>query len=194
MRRFECGSVVRTITRYSYHLTEALEGFYEALLIHRTRTRNDAEVEDALFKFGIGEFGKFRTCNQVALRRVFVPNTDLATNFARRTGCVTRYDSHIDTCAQAIAYGRRYVTTNGVGNRNNTDEGEVLCFHHFVVEGSVALFKHLVSETKRTHGEVLIIEKHGVERFLRHITKTLLTQSEDIFRSTLYIKHLLVQL
>ena len=194
MSRLKRGSVVRTITRHGNHLTEALKGFYEALLIHGTCTRNNAEVEDALFEFGIGEFGKFRTRDEVAFGRLFRPNTDLATNFARRTGSVTRHNSHVDTCAQAIAYGGGNITTNGVGNCHNAEEGEILCLNHLVIEGCVALFKHLVSKPKRTHSEVLIIEKHRVERLLRHIAKTLLTQSEDVFRSTLHVKHLLVQL
>ena len=97
MGSLEGRGIVGAVARNGHDLSETLEGFDQTLLVHRTSTRDNLEVENALFEFLVRECSELRASDDVAIRVGGLPQSDLSANLFGCARSVARYDLDINT-------------------------------------------------------------------------------------------------
>ena len=116
--------MVMSLARYSHHLTLALKGFNQSLLVHRTCAGNNLEVVDACLELLVAKCGKLGTGDNVAVVVGVLPQSDLAANLLGSARGVARYNLDADASVDTLLDGGGHIAAHGVGNGCGSHKAE----------------------------------------------------------------------
>ena len=172
------------------------------MFVGRTGAAHDFQIQHAVEHFFVGQCFKARTCDDVAVGIFRFPGSDLTANLTGGTRSITGYDLYINTSIQTTLYGSRNICTDRVGDRNDSQIGQVGIMQAAIDEERFVLsvFNNLISKTECTHGLILIIQQlffnislAGIYRFISVVNGYTLAVCQYNFRCPFYVQHFFTQ-
>ena len=186
----ESRCIVGSVTSHSNYLILLLQGLNQTFLVHRTSTRDNLQIKDALLKVRIRQCRKLRTGNDVTLCVLrIIPKANLTCNFLSCSRSITSYNLHAYTCINAFFNSRRYIQSYWVRNGSNSDKTEFVCDYLVVFNRFIGIIQYLVGEAQRTHSAILIFCQLLI--YILFAYRCFFAKTEYNFGSTFHIKHLL---
>ena len=186
----ESRSIVCSVTSHSNYLILILQGLNQTFLVHRTSTRDNLQVKNALQKVRIRQCRKLRTSNDVTLRILrIIPKTYLTCYFLCCSRSITCYNLHAYTCIHAFLNSCRHIQSYRVSDGSNSDEAELVCYNLIAINSFFAIIQNLVGEAKCTHSTILIFCQLLINILFAY--RCFFAKTEHYLRSAFHIKHLL---
>ncbi len=119
MCRLESRGVICAVTSHSNHFIVGLKSLHKPLFIHRSCTSYYLQIADPLAKLIIGQSGKLRACDNIAVCVILIPKPYLTTYLSGCGRSVTGDNLDINPRCQNLVHRLRDIRTHRICNGNN---------------------------------------------------------------------------
>ena len=155
MSRLECGSIVRSVSRYCNNLIHVLKSFDKQLLIHRSCTRDDFQFHDALAEFFVAQLRQLGACDDCIFIVVFFPQAYLFCNGFGSYGSIACNHFDVYSGSYTFAHSTRHIGSHRVGNAYHSHKAQISFDKFSVCHNALLIFQNLIGKSKCSHGIAL---------------------------------------